>query len=373
MDRWTGQKFQLKNHKTLTVTTAYRPCKHNNIIQKSTSSNTYRQQLIMLTEEGYTNPEPRKIFIEDMITIMHELMKESNNHTILMIDANENVNDSEGGIAKLLQETKLIDTFSCIGMDECNIPTYVRGSKKIDYIFTSESLVPYIHNIGCLPFYMYNKSDRRGLFLDISEDLIDDKIELKKPAIRQIGTNCSGNEIYLYKKYIDKHFHIHKIYEKTNNLPSVSNHTTKRELEKILNNLDQTITEILLVAEKKCCRVRHNSNWSIDLHLISILCKYWLKSFKGYKNNINVANQLKRLHEQLPETIKSDIDKLLDNTSITNMLRLSKQQLRKHINIKKQLLINHKTLRQQSLEELKKTKIITGSTDTSRYYRKNSY
>jgi hypothetical protein len=66
------------------------------------------------------------------------------------------------------------------------------------------------------------------------------------------------------------------------------------------------------------------------------------------------------LYEQLPETIKSDIDSLLDNTSITNMLRLSKQQLRKHINIKKQLLINHKMLRQQSLEELKKQRSSQG-------------
>jgi hypothetical protein len=32
-----------------------------------------------------------------------------------MLDANENINDSEGGISKLAQETNLIDVFSEIG------------------------------------------------------------------------------------------------------------------------------------------------------------------------------------------------------------------------------------------------------------------
>jgi hypothetical protein len=50
---------------------------------------THRQQLIMLSEEGYTNPDPRKIFIDDMIQVIREYDNDTNNYTILMFDANE--------------------------------------------------------------------------------------------------------------------------------------------------------------------------------------------------------------------------------------------------------------------------------------------
>jgi hypothetical protein len=95
----------------------------------------------MLTEEGVTNPDPRKIFIDDIINVINEYNKTINSYTILMLDANENVNDSEGGLGRLLQETNLVDAFSAIWHEECNIPTYVRVQKKIDHIFTSDSIV----------------------------------------------------------------------------------------------------------------------------------------------------------------------------------------------------------------------------------------
>jgi hypothetical protein len=360
MGRWTGQKFQLKNFHTLTVITAYRPCKQSNIFIKSTSSTTYRQQIIMLTEEGFVNPEPRKVFIEDIINIIQEHNNDANNHIILMLDANENINDSEGNISHLLKETKLIDVFSHISKEECNIPTYARGSKKIDYILTTTSLLPYINNVGCLPFYMYNNSDHRGLFIDISEELIDTKVALKKPIKRNIGTNSSGHEIYTYKKYIDSQFKLHKIYEKTSNLPIISQTATKRELENILNNIDSSVTEIMLSAEKKCCRVRHESNWSINLHITSIMCNYWLKTFKGHKNNINVTIQTKRLYNKLPETLQSDIDNLLSNTSKSNMIKLAKRQLRIHIDIKKQLIADHQQLRRKGLDDLQNKRASQG-------------
>jgi hypothetical protein len=88
----------------------------------------------MMSEEGFLTPDPRKIFIRDLIDIIKELDESKNSHTILMLDANENINDSEGGISYLIRETTLVDVFSEIGNDECSLPTYTRGSKKIDYI-----------------------------------------------------------------------------------------------------------------------------------------------------------------------------------------------------------------------------------------------
>jgi hypothetical protein len=65
----------------------------------------------VLTEEGFYSPYPRKIFIEDMIILIKALTNSSNDYTILMMDANDNINDSEGSLSNLLRETKLSDIF----------------------------------------------------------------------------------------------------------------------------------------------------------------------------------------------------------------------------------------------------------------------
>jgi hypothetical protein len=116
----------------------------------------------------------------------------------------------------------------------------------------------------------------------------------------------------------------------------------------------------MLSAEKRCCKVRHESNWSIELHHTSILCTYWIKHYKGIKNNIDVSTQTQRLHNKLPETIQSDIDILIINTTRTSMLRISKQQLRLQINHKNQLHLDHQTLRRKGLLELKQVRLSRG-------------
>jgi hypothetical protein len=119
------------------------------------------------------------------------------------------------------------------------------------------------------------------MFIDISEALIDDKVELKKPVKRQIGTTCRHYDIFKYKSYIDTQFKINMIYDKMDAL--VSSNTQKPDLERILNTTDNTITEIMLAAEKKCCQARAETNWSVELHIQSILCNYWLKHSRALK------------------------------------------------------------------------------------------
>jgi hypothetical protein len=75
----------------------------------------------MLAEENFSNPEPRTLCIDDMIKVVNDLDKDNSNYTILMKDANENINDSKGGLSKLTQSTNLLDTFTHFAHEECNI------------------------------------------------------------------------------------------------------------------------------------------------------------------------------------------------------------------------------------------------------------
>ena len=78
-------------------------------------------------------------------------------------------------MASVLHAGSLTDAQSyCHGL-ECEQPTYARGRTRVDYIFVSERLLPFIIRQGCEPFNARIFSDHRGLFLDISYPGIFDR------------------------------------------------------------------------------------------------------------------------------------------------------------------------------------------------------
>jgi exonuclease III len=95
---------------------------------------------------------------------------------ILMMDANKGIYDNKGGVQKLLKETSMIDTFSVFTGAMFNIPTYTRGSKRIDFIFTSNNLLKFTRNAGYTRFFDTNESDHRGAFIELSNLLLDNRI-----------------------------------------------------------------------------------------------------------------------------------------------------------------------------------------------------
>jgi hypothetical protein len=94
------------------------------------------------------------------------------------------------------------------------IPTYTGGNKRIDFILPSQNLLPHISKTGYLPFYEANDSNHRGLFIDLAESLIDNKVELTRPPKRNIGSKCKKQTIYNYKQTIHKQCEHHRIYER---------------------------------------------------------------------------------------------------------------------------------------------------------------
>lgn len=145
--------------------TAYRPCKQSITNINLESRTAVNQQVILLHEDGMENADPRNVFIVDMLILIKELEKSPDNYIVLMMDANEDINDKERGISKLLEETTLVDSFTEYARTDCDIATYARGTKRIDYIFTSANVMPFIERVGYTAFYSLNTSDHRVLFM----------------------------------------------------------------------------------------------------------------------------------------------------------------------------------------------------------------
>lgn len=127
MGRWCGQKLRTNKNTTLTIITAYRPCRHQSS-NSSTSKATSSQQIVMLKEQGI-ELEPRKVFVNDLIELINTQENIPNNHVIVMMDANESLDEKSSDIHRLIRDTTLIDAFTHSTGIECNIPTYIRGRK----------------------------------------------------------------------------------------------------------------------------------------------------------------------------------------------------------------------------------------------------
>jgi hypothetical protein len=253
MGRWTGQIYRLKENRTLSVITAYCPCQQTYSAIAKSSLTVNKQQVLLQLEDTGMITSPRKVFMEDLITLIKGLERDPLMMIILMIDANTSIDETSSPLQTLFTESSLVDAFHQITGTPCTLPTYTRGSKRIDYIFTSQSLVSYINKAGYLAFYKANESDHRGMFIDLDDNLLDNKVELHCPPRRNIGYSSPAKTIYQYKhkQYIHQQFNIHRIYTRAAALYALSelHPITPGQLISI-NNLDKQVTEILLAAEK---------------------------------------------------------------------------------------------------------------------------
>jgi hypothetical protein len=83
---------------------------------------------------------------------------------ILMIAGNTSINEPSSPLTSLFAETSLLDSFQQVTSTPCTILAYARGSKHIDYLFTSQSLIPFINKVSYLAFYGSRKVINRVHF-----------------------------------------------------------------------------------------------------------------------------------------------------------------------------------------------------------------
>ena len=335
MGRWVGQQFRLKDSKKLIVVTAYRPCPGGGQ-EHNISRATYNQQQIMLRNQGFPNPNPRKVLIEDLITLITKYEQDVNNYIVLMMDANESLSDKEGQLSRLLRQTSLVDSFTMHLGIECNIATYDRGKRRLDYIFTSPNLLPHIEKVGYLSFNEDDiLSDHRGLFIDFDNNLIENHVEFTRPARRYIGSSSKSIAIFNYKKYVNKQFLTHNIYERATRFKvlSLSPLQNKNEIAYLLNALDTQVTEIVLGAEKEASSHMSTCEWSIEMHHSLIIYRIWQKIIRAKTKGCNTTQFIAHHIQQLQEAVASDITNKVDSACAKTELKLVrkyKKELVKH-------------------------------------------
>jgi hypothetical protein len=141
---------------------------------------------------------------------------------------------------------------------------------------TSQNLLPYVKKPGYLAFYEANDSNHRGLFIDLHEAIIDNKVELKRPPKRHIGSKSKKEISYKYKQDIQNQCLKHKIYERAEDIGIQSAFSPLTpELNKKIISLDEQMTEIVLAVEKSQVPREFKIDWSAVIHNQLLVCKFW--------------------------------------------------------------------------------------------------
>ena len=164
LGRWTEAVITGRNNKKVAIITVYGVGK--NKIGTCGPQTCYFQQWNILNKDTNLRIDPREKLFEDLSNTIAEY-KHLNTEIIIMMDANDTLQNPNSKLTKWVKENQLYDPHLELHGCEDEPPTYARGKNRIDYILTSERMLNYVTGAGILPLHEITTSDHRALFVDI--------------------------------------------------------------------------------------------------------------------------------------------------------------------------------------------------------------
>jgi len=161
LGRWEKTTLSGKQGKIITVYNTYIVGKrdHNELGEMTVA----RQMDATYMMEGRVNENPRSAHISDLTIAMDEDKKKGHN-IILGGDFNESMNN-ESIVNEIMATYDLIDPIGAFH-DTTGGNSYNRGSKIIDYVLISRSLLTAVSRCGYMPYNEILEGDHRAAYVD---------------------------------------------------------------------------------------------------------------------------------------------------------------------------------------------------------------
>jgi hypothetical protein len=214
----------------------------------------------MFRLKGRMNPNPRKILIADLEKLVTEL--HSNGHDmILMGDFNERAGNDPQGMSSVLLAGDLIDSHVARHAIKSDPSMYAHGNTRVDYMFISARLKPFLLRAGIEPFNQRIFSDHRGMFIDLSLPGLFDRAlpTLASPSNRLHLCTTNQAHVHNYIRNMCKYLQAHRVFQR---LEEINDHEDHASTEALGND----ITRAMLYTELKC-KSFQCLPWSQDLHI----------------------------------------------------------------------------------------------------------
>jgi hypothetical protein len=253
--RWCGYSLIGRDNKEILVLTAYNVSQYKNA--KVGEDTLFNQQIALYKLNNIREPDPKKIFINDLKQLVVKARKEDKD-IILTGDFNELIGDEPNGMAKVLSAGGLTDAHSH-QHGEVDIATYTRGTKRLDYVFVTPRLIDHILRSGYESFHARIASDHRGYFVDFAlAGFLDRQLPSIFSASSRAIRGTHPSNITKYVEHLDEYLEERDIYRQVKEQKYWYN---KEKLEK----LDRIITRGMLEAEDQC-RIQHRQPWSKEVN-----------------------------------------------------------------------------------------------------------
>jgi hypothetical protein len=320
----------------------------NTDISKVGPATIFAQQWQLLRLSGHTKPDPRQQCVDDFKkAVLQEQAIGSD--IVVMGDLNEVVGLDPTLMASVCAACHLYDPFSDLFPDQADTPTYARGSKRLDWVLVSRSLLPVIEGVGYNRFNLLYHSDHRAIFIDLAKR---ESLGLSSPLVphsrRFIHSNCPQVRDFIWEAY--KHLQENKIFHQFGEFTLDAD--TCQDPSQTANAIDRQVTKALLHAEKKCSRPQSHP-WSEVLHLASLKLRYWKTVLSSRRSDYDATCEL----DLICETTGPMPPIPPDTKILLTCIRLAHA----HLRIKRR---NAVAARQAFLQELKE-RIATRKTSNS--------
>jgi hypothetical protein len=308
--RFVGFTFRLSHNRFLTVITAYRCVYRTNSSMGTRTS--IKHQRDQIKELGLSSTA-RSLCLEDLTSLIAKTKLQFGDSCgiILMMDANESIEEPSSQLPEFLRTNDLIDSVAASQEFSTTIASHERSTtgRRIDFIFVSRSWISTIQRSGYLPFYGALDSDHRGIYVDIDLAFSTDK-EYIQTVTRIIGSHETTTTILKYQEDVYNQFVYHRIFERSEILCSCECYN-KNRLAKLLNRLDAQITEIVLSAERGCSPRRPSVRWNPKLANVSLLIRYF-KVKSHIKDSSEKLPILQSILANMTDPYKSEILSTID-------------------------------------------------------------
>jgi hypothetical protein len=226
------------------IVCGYNPCGNN----KLNSGTTYQQHRRYFVTQQKDLSCPQVRFRQDLVKRLKQWQEEGD-RLIVYMDANEDI--YKKSIGKTLTDTEGLNMVEAvIEFTGKKIgPTFFRGSKPIDGIWTTADVV-ITH--ACVMPAGFGVGDHRLFVLDMQSSSIigEEPLKVQRFTSRQLNNKASSRATRNHLIRLEASISRHRLIEHMGELHETC--CSKRKFRRGMNKLDQESMALMTNAEKKC-------------------------------------------------------------------------------------------------------------------------
>jgi hypothetical protein len=141
LGRWVSATFSGSDGTQATVYSCYTVIKTS--IANAGPATVFAQQYQLLRLAGTVQPNPRRQFAHDLKAEL-AVCRRNHEEMILCGDFNEQLGDDPNLMNMVCASSDLYDILDNRLGAAADVPTYIRGSTRLDYIFATTALHPHV-------------------------------------------------------------------------------------------------------------------------------------------------------------------------------------------------------------------------------------